>query len=380
MRIGINAFGCGGVATGLGQCIRALLSEWLKQSPEHEYYLFAPIEECDEYYPQPHASLKRCGQTLKMRGLVDWAYQQWNIPRQCRRYRIDVCVSGVDRRSPFRPACPTLCMVHDFSAFAAAQRYGKMRTIFNKRIVTEGIKRAQYVVCVSDYTRQELDRYVTPIPRHIEVITNGVYIERFQSPQKDVLFELRQKHHFAKSYIFYPARLEHPGKNHVKGLQAFRQLIDQGHDIDWVCAGKPWHGGDVFIRAEIQRLNLQDHVHLLGFVSDEQLAALYHGALALFFPSTFEGFGLPLVEAMASGLPIVASNAGSLPSVMGDAGLSFNPQHSGEMMRQLKRIVTDSALRSQLIHKGREQVQGFSWEQSAQRYLSVLERLPTNRR
>jgi glycosyltransferase involved in cell wall biosynthesis len=131
-----------------------------------------------------------------------------------------------------------------------------------------------------------------------------------------------------------------------------------------VLAGSPWNGADV-IDASITQLGLSDDVILTGFVENHLLPELYAAAEVFVFPSLFEGFGIPLLEAMAAGTPVCAANVSSIPEVVGDAALLFDPREPDDIARQLERLLHDTALRQQLVACGRQRAQLFSWDDAA---------------
>jgi glycosyltransferase involved in cell wall biosynthesis len=173
-------------------------------------------------------------------------------------------------------------------------------------------------------------------------------------------------------FILYIARLEHPGKNHVRLLEAFARLrADTGLPHKLVLVGSRWNGAEV-IEARVRELGLTDAVILPGFVANETLPVLYAAADILVFPSLFEGFGIPLLEAMASGTPVCASDISSIPEVVGDAGLLFDPLDPAAIANALGRILGEPALRAELVARGLARAPLFSWDIAA---AAVLEEL-----
>jgi len=167
--------------------------------------------------------------------------------------------------------------------------------------------------------------------------------------------------------------LEHPGKNHVRLLEAFAVLkrsTDLPHKL--VLVGGRWNGAEV-IHARVAELGLSDLVVFPGFVPNEALPALYAAADAFAFPSLFEGFGIPVLEAMASGTPVCAANTSSIPEVIGDAGLLFDPLDVPAMTDCLSRLLRDQPLRQRLIAAGIERAAGFTWDAAAKATLEELE-------
>ena len=158
------------------------------------------------------------------------------------------------------------------------------------------------------------------------------------------------------------ARLEHPGKNHVRLLEAAALLKQRGllsHKL--VLAGSDWNGAAV-IKDRIVQLGLSDDVITTGFVDAQLLPPLYAAADLFVFPSLFEGFGIPLLEAMAAGTAVCAANVSSIPEVVVDSALLFAPRAPDDIARQLQRLLQDGALRQQLVARGRQRALQFSWD------------------
>ena len=174
-----------------------------------------------------------------------------------------------------------------------------------------------------------------------------------------------------KSYILHVGTIE-PRKNLVRLVEAYHRVRQEMRPPapKLVLAGSTgWFFRDVFDR--IEALDLKDEVIFLGRVTEEQLPALYNGALFLVLPSLYEGFGLPALEAMACGLPVIASNASSLPEVVAQAGILVDPYDTGALATSIATLVEDAGLRDELSKAGQEQAKKFSWERVAQETIAV---------
>jgi glycosyltransferase involved in cell wall biosynthesis len=174
-------------------------------------------------------------------------------------------------------------------------------------------------------------------------------------------------------FLLYVSRLEHPGKNHVGLLRGYRAVLDRDPSFpyDLVFAGSRWNGAEA-VDAEITELGLGERVHLLGFVEDAALPHLYRAARALVFPSLFEGFGIPILEAQASGLPVAGANVSSIPEVVGEGGILFAPADLEATADAIVRVARDEGLRAELVRKGLENAGRYTWEAAAASTLEVL--------
>lgn len=260
-----------------------------------------------------------------------------------------------------------LVTVHDVFHLAMPNYLNK--TIYISARVLYNILRyrAEKIICVSRFTAKELTR-LTKIPEEkIVVIYNGVDNSCFNIQPK--------KNPHNKPYLLYVGNVK-PHKNLFALLKAFSMLKDR-IDHDLVIAGKR----EGFLTPEnnlenaINSYDLHKRVHFSGYIEDDLLKQYYAFADALVFPSLYEGFGLPPLEAMACGCPAVVSNAASLPEVCGDAALYFNPYKPEDIADKIFLLLNNDNLRVDLAKKGKEHARQFNWERTAQETFRVIEGL-----
>jgi len=235
-------------------------------------------------------------------------------------------------------------------------------------------RHAQRVIVDSKATRDDLIAFYHLEPQKI-VVAYPSGAEGF-TPVKDPLrlAQVRRRYHTGESYFLYVGSL-HPRKNILTLLEAFARLHKYAiirKDTKLVLVGKRgWLYQEIFRRA--QEDDLAGKVSFPGYVSTEDLAALFSGAVAFVFPSLYEGFGLPILEAMACEVPVISSNTSSLPEVVGDAGLLVDPHNVKELCEAMARLYHDPVLRNELISRGKRRRRLFSWEACAHQVLSTLE-------
>lgn len=231
---------------------------------------------------------------------------------------------------------------------------------------------AALVVADSLATRQDLVRHYRIDPAKIRVIYPGRDESLGRVDDPAVLGELRARFGLPDDYLLYVGTL-HPRKNLVRLVEAFCAALPALRPgTRLVLAGKVgWHHDALLAR--VQQLGLQDLVLLPGYVAEADLPALLSGASAFLFPSLHEGFGFPVIEAMACSVPVVCSNASSLPEVAGDAALLVDPMDTAAWAAAIERVSNDDRLRRELMERGRRQVTRFSWQSCARQVLELLE-------
>ena len=235
-------------------------------------------------------------------------------------------------------------------------------------------RNATSLIAISRATAEALTRWYGVDPARIRVVHEGVSPD-FRPPAPVAVEAARARYRLAdRPYLLTVGTLQ-PRKNLIGLLRAFRRLLERiGPDYLLVVAGRPgWGGGRQPLEAEAERLALTDLVRFVGFVPDEDLPALYGGALAYVQPSFYEGFGLPVLEALACGAPVVAADSSALPEVVGQAGLLVDPRDPGSIAAALELLVREPERRAALAAAGPAQAARFSWERCARETLAVLE-------
>ena len=247
---------------------------------------------------------------------------------------------------------------------AWARRYLRWSTAYNAA-------NAAHVVADSTATRDDLVRHGLARAESITVAYPGLNPLFRRVEDAGARGPVLERYRIAFPYVLYVGTL-HPRKNLGVVLEALSELVRSGQDVHWVMAGKKgWLYEPLFTR--VRELGLEERVHLLGFVADEDLPALFSGATAFVMPSLYEGFGLPVLEAMACGCPVLCSNVSSLPEVAGDAAVLLNPHQPREWAQALAALVDDRARREEMVQRAYQQSARFTWGDCAATVLRVLE-------
>lgn len=237
------------------------------------------------------------------------------------------------------------------------------------------VRRAHRIIADSEATRSDVIRFYKVPPERVSVVYPGrdEAIRRVEDPRQ--VDAVRRKHALTRPYVLFVGTLQ-PRKNLERLIHAFARAIpllpDEWGSLELVLAGGTGWLADAILDAP-GRYGIDGRVRFLGYVPDEDLPALLTGARAFAFPSLYEGFGFPILEAQACGVPVLASNVSSLPEVAGDAALLVDPSDVDAMAEGLCRLVVDETLRGALVARGYANVERFSWARAAREVLEILE-------
>lgn len=380
LAIGVSLFACDHGTSGIGRYMIQMVEQMLRSGPQHRYHVWLATEDLPVF-----AFLSR---EWAAEVTVHAVHDRWNrpaaslvwhaatLPRLAAREGVDVLYlpAGNRRLVPFARR-PRVAVVHDLSSFHVRGKYDPMRMLYIRRVLPWLIRRTDRVITISSSSANDITTRAGYPEDRLTLIGLGYDREMFAARDpKECLRKVRSEcPGVPAEFVFYVSRLEHPGKNHVGLLRAYRRLLDEdpGFPHDLVFAGGRWNGAEAVDRAVVE-LGLGERVHCLGFVPGGLLPSLYGAARALVFPSLFEGFGLPVIEAQASGLPVAAAEISSLPEVAGDAALMFDPHDLDEMASAVRRIATEEPLRERLRQAGFANAARYTWERAAEATLEVL--------
>lgn len=242
----------------------------------------------------------------------------------------------------------------------------KMRTGAQRASVAEATR----VIAISEYTKECLVSSYDADPSKIDVIYFGHGLEYRVMNDTEEVIKTREKYFIQKPFLYYPAATW-LHKNHKNLFAAVRLMIDRYRfEGDLILTGVQKRSHYELLK-EIERLGISRTVKVLGYVPSAEMPHLYNLASAMVFPSFFEGFGLPLVEAMACGCPVVCSNVTSCPEVVGDAGIVFDPYSIEDMAEKIWRLWIDEEKKQEMRSKGLERAADFSWENNAMKTVEV---------
>lgn len=374
MRIAVNArFLLKDKLEGIGWFSFEILKELVRQQPDDEFIFFfdrpydAAFVFADNITPvvlQPPAR----------HPILFVLWFEWSVARALKRYKADVFFSP-DNFCSLRTDCPTLLVVHDLSYLHFPKQVSWMQLQYYRYFMPRFIQKAERIATVSNYTKQDMLAQF-PIPASkIAVSCNGCRPE-FQPLSLAEKKSVQAKYAAGEAYFFYVGAV-HPRKNIHRLIAAFDRFKQATNSsMQLLIAGRfSWQTG--IVRDAYEAAVHQADIQFLGYVSNEELPRLVAAASALTYISLFEGFGVPLLEAMHCDVPIITSNISSLPEVAGKAAVLVNAKKEASIAEAMQQIVTNPVLRQQLIEEGRLQRQKFSWQKAAAVISQELGKLET---
>ncbi len=274
---------------------------------------------------------------------------------------------------PTRSSTHTLLQVHDLSYVQVPQAADPRLKAYLDRVVPASVQRADHVLADSQATKDDLISLYHVPENKITVLYGGVD-PRFRPISGEAQARARARYQLGDWPFVLTVGTVQPRKNYPRLIEALAQLRSRLPELHLVIAGgRGWLDDPVY--QTIDTLNMRDHVHLTGFVDEADLPALYSAATCFAFPSLYEGFGLPVLEAMACDTPVVTSTVSSLPEVAGDAALLVDPYDTEAVAEAVERLVSQSALREDLQWRGREHIKRFTWAASAQRLRQIYQQM-----
>lgn len=307
-----------------------------------------------------------------------WLYRLWYrarlpVPVQWATGPLDLFHSPDFVLPPTSGSIPTLLTVHDLSFLHYPETFPDALVNYLNRIVPWSVNRATHILADSIATREDLLSLWQIPAEKVTVLYSGVN-EQFR-PLEDSrkIVAVRQKYGLEERPYVLAVGTVQPRKNYQMLIRAFRPVAMQLPYNLVFAGGKGWL--DEEMKSEVERQGLKERVRFTGFVADEDLPALYCGASMLVFPSLYEGFGLPVLEAMACGLPCIISDASSLPEVGGDAAIQLPPTNETMWAEAMLGLLTDENKQAEMIEAGFSQVRSFSWNKAARELMQVYNSL-----
>jgi glycosyltransferase involved in cell wall biosynthesis len=328
--------------------------------------------EYDEILPMAHTSISQNGgrhdHALRLNKTL---WMQTLLPLQLSRIAADVCHFTNSVGSWWTP-CPSVVTIHDTTLWMFPQFHPRRRLLAMRPFIPLGAARAKAIIAVSAATKRDVVRTLKVPERKVHVVYEAPAPQFRPLPRGEALEAVRRKYGLPPAFVLYVGTIE-PRKNLSRLLQAFELLRRDGFGshVLVLVGSRGWQ--DAAVLRGVERMGLCGAVRLLGRAPAEDLVALYNLADVLAFPSLYEGFGLPVIEAMACGTPVVTSPNGSLAEIVGDAAELVDPTQLESIAGGLRRVLSDADRRAALRTAGLAQAARFSWEAAAAQTRQIYE-------
>jgi len=350
---------------GIGTYVRNLLRQLARLDGDNEY-----IAVCR---PDDMGFVRSLGENFLAVAETAPPYsirEQFTLPMALRRTRADLFHAPHYVLPPLTP-CRSVVTIHDLIHLRFPEYLpNRLAYSYARAMIWSAIRRADRVLTVSEASKRDILRFFNVSAGKVEVVPNAID-DRFGIPPTDEeVAQVRERYQLQAPFLLYAGNIK-PHKNLERLIEAFGDVRRRGFDRLKLLIIGDQVTKYATLRHAVHRCKLHTHVRFFGFVPDRMLAVLYRLADAFVFPSLYEGFGLPPLEAMACGTPVVTSNVSSLPEVVGDAALLVDPYDTRAIADALERVLSDEALRRDLVARGLERAKEFSWERSVRRIREV---------
>ena len=356
-------------AAGINWYIRSLLAFLPRVSDRHKFTAFLGKEEAGHGF---HGIQTEVSILPTERPAARIAWEQLAQPVRLLGNRMDLLHSLAFVQPVILP-CPGIVTIYDLSFIHYPQRLQPWRRLYLRWGTTFSARRASRVIAISASTKRDIVGLLGVAEDKVDVIPCGVDEDFRPVDRQEQLIELRKRHGLPPRMLLFVGTIE-PRKNLTTLLRSYALLREWIQPPPLVIAGaKGWQHEEVFSLA--QELELLDELLFPGFIPRDELPLWYNAADLFVYPSLYEGFGLPPLEAMACGTPVVTSNTSSLPEVVGDSGLLVDPTDAEEIAQAMQRLLTDSSLQDELTNKGLERARAFTWQRTARETVEVYDRV-----
>jgi glycosyltransferase involved in cell wall biosynthesis len=371
MKIALDATALPGKPGGAGNYIINLARSLLELDCGHELVIFCHASDraLFQFDPKQQASLHDVPDLN--RGLR-LAWEQVGLPRLLAQLRVDLLHSP-HYTMPLRAGIPVVVTFHDMTFFLYPEYHTPVKRLFFPPMIRQSAARAAALLAVSESTRQDAMRLLGIPPQKISTTHLGFDPQYLRVEDPARLEQVRQKYRLPARFLLHVGTLE-PRKNHPNLLKAFDIIAHSNPDIALVLVGgEGWNARQ--IDQQITELRHGERIFRLGYADHDDLPALYRLAEVFVYPSIYEGYGLPVLEAMACGTPTITSTVSSMPEIIGDAGITVPPDDPIELSAAMARLLGNKPLAAELTQKAQIRAREFTWGKTAEQTLIIYERI-----
>lgn len=377
MKIGIDIRNLGKKRTGDEAVFFNLVKNLALIDNANEYFLFTDISDAailEEIRANLGIKDKPNFRIISLQSRNRFAWNFWTLPRHLRKKPVDIYHTQYITPWFVPRKIKIITVIHDISFNSFPQLIKFADLFFLKTLLPLSIRRADKVIGVSEFTQKEIIKYYKLDPKKTEFVHNAVGGDFYdQKYSVEELEAIRKKYNLPEKFILYMGTLQ-PRKNLPLLIEAYAQARkDLGSQAKLVLAGTRGHNFDKRIDAEIEKSGLEKEIVFPGHIDAKEKPAIFRLANVFCFPSLYEGFGIPILEAFAAGTPVLVSDIPPHREVAGEAAEFFNPRDKDELTRKLISLCRNASARNDLVEKGRVALKNFSWPESARKMLAIYE-------
>ena len=371
MKIGIDTFACDSGKSGVGSYLANFLSRIPPSAPLFELFGWNYDRYTYSEYAPDLEFISQCRMNGKTANAL-WHLFQY--PEFAENQEYKACFfPAAHRQPPFNSPCPAIGTVHDMAAYFGSRRTRVHLGAVRRLLLPNSLRRMDRIIAVSEWVKQELVELAKVKENRITVIPNGIDFSAFFPRIHEEEELLIQPFSFRRPYILYVSRIDHPVKNHIRLIKAFgifKEKTKCPHRL--VLAGGDSKNAAA-VKTAASKSPFKSDIFFTGHFPPKSLPELYSGADFVVFPSMYEGFGMGVIEAMASGIPVTCARAASLPETAEHAALYFDPMDPADMADRMITLVEDRSLYNKCRELGLERAKFFSWDVCAKRTLELIQ-------
>ncbi|MHA1395469.1 MAG: glycosyltransferase family 4 protein [Promethearchaeota archaeon] len=359
--------------TGVGRYLENILSGFSKIEDYAEFFVFLGSNQRDIADKIKERLKVEISKVSTEQSFLNFLRLQFFLPILCKKKGINILHIPNEKLLLFKP-CPLVLTIHDVADFKFPMRKSFLRRFFRRIAMPTMLRKADHIIAVSENTKMDLIKIFNIEPKKITVIYEGASHNLLKKPELEEIKNVHRKYNIKSKFILFVGEIS-KRKNLEFLINNFRTNKDSFLKyFQLVLVGK---NGNASKRVNnlIKKHNLQNRVILTGYISEYDLKAIYYSAFCLVLPSIYEGFGLPIIEAMRCKLPVICSNSGSLPEIIGDVGLLFENLNSKSLSYCLRKLINDKSLQFKLKSMGYERSRQFSWDNCSIETMNIYKKL-----
>lgn len=374
MKIAISGY-VGTKLTGIGRVLIEVLNEMAPMNRNDEYILFKNFDFNDYDVLKKHSNIKIVNINVsKNSSLKNILWHQWNFQKLQKKYKCDIAYIPNFSLLLWK-RIPTIVTIHDLIEFNVPNKFSKLRMMYRKVIDPLMVRNSSYITSVSECSKRDIIKFCNAEEAKIRVIPNAADRSRFRKYHDDEVKSCISKYNLEyKQYCLFVGTIDYPGKNIMSALKAFFSLKkNAGITEKMVIVGKKGFNSEV-IYNYVNESEYKDDIVFTGYISDEDLPLIYAGAKVMLYLSLYEGFGLPVLEAMSCSIPVICPNTSCFPEVIGDIPVGVNPMDIEEIEDKLHKLLFDGDFRDEIARLCYDRAAVFLWHNSAKMYYEVFHR------